>query len=151
MLSFQAWNWEFFAFIIFSCLEHRMLPNQMLAADLSCVWLRKSYLCSLSQAVFIRAWSESHSSFFLKDAVAFLQILEYHWGRRCSKASILVPALYNSLSSTWAHSTLWLVKYISLTGIQKASHCFLTDHGNQNQKVESQKFSGNFFDVRFVC
>ena len=150
MLSFQAWNWEFFAFIIFSCLEHGMLPNQMLAADLSCL-VEKKVIFALSLRQYSSEPGVKVIRFFLKDAVAFLQILEYHWGRRCSKASILVPALYNSLSSTWAHRTLWLVKYISLTGIQKASHCFLTDHGNQNQKVESQKFSGNFFDVRFVC
>lgn len=146
MLSFQAWNWEFFAFIIFSCLEHGMLPNQMLAADLLCLVEKKLSL------LFLRQYSSEPGvkviRFFLKDAVAFLQILEYHWG-----AVALKPAYWFQPCMLHVSTQNFLIGEIYLSNRDSES-LSLFSYRSRKSKPKGGiilKFSGNFFDVRFVC
>ena len=95
------------------CIHYFLMPRTRNAAQPNAcrrpyVFDWEKVIFALSQAVFIRAWSESHS-LFLKDAVAFLQILEYHWGAVALKPAYwfqpciihFAPREHTELSDWW--------------------------------------------------
>ena len=92
------------------CIHYFLMPRTRNAAQPNAcrrpyVFDWEKVIFALSQAVFIRAWSESHS-LFLEGCCCIFADFGISLRRRCSKASILVPALYaprehTELSDWW--------------------------------------------------